>query len=164
MVTKLSNSQKGRSADYLSLSTVCNASVDNELAIVTAFRFSSLLLKFVWGHIYIYAHLTILARWYYRLSRYHITRCRKQYTKFEGKTSLRLRSHERHLNLALTGFSHELLGKNRMRYIGNALYIADIWQIFHRGRQGLIRITKSLSWLLMASAPWYRHRSSCFNP
>ena len=46
------------------------------------------------------------ASYYCRLSnisRYHITRYRAQHTKFDGKTSVRLRSHDRHPYLALTG-------------------------------------------------------------
>ena len=61
--------------------------------------------------------------YYYRLDiwRYHITRYRTQYTKFDGKISVRLWSHGRHPYLALTGElwgSRELLGVVIQKAIG----------------------------------------------
>ena len=71
---------------------------------------------------------------YYRLSMYHISQClitwcHTQYTKFEGKTSVRLGSHKRHPYFTHTwpkgqamGVFHELLRESRLRYIGSTMY------------------------------------------
>ena len=66
--------------------------------------------------------------WTLDISRFNITQHCTQHNKFEGKTSVRLRTHNRHPYLALTGelcvsVSRELFGEKWPRGIGSALYI-----------------------------------------